>query len=244
MSFRERIQTRQKRPRVQTLFASADQQEMRHSLLPIPVLPNFSDLHELQEWLAFAGQFFADFRTTASVVPSSPHLAREMVLPLRSSDARVVLEFGPGTGPMTSLILEAIAADGHLYSFEVNSKFVSYLSRNFHDSRLHVVEAGAQHAGETLAAEGHPHADAVVSSLPLSFFPSELREAVLTTAARSLRPGGVFTQFQYASGLDCSGRFPKPYELRPLLSRHFSRIERTLVWMNFPPAWVYRCYVD
>lgn len=210
----------------------------------IPLIPRFSDLRELNSWFAFVGQFVADFRTTGSVIPSSPQLSREMIRPVFHTPPKVVVEFGPGTGPITGRILEELAADGTLYSFEINPKFVDYLERHYRDSRLRVMEMGAERLPEVLAKEGHQSTDAVVSSLPLSFFPADLRDAVLSSAAQSLKSGGVFTQFQYASGLDCSGRFPKPYELRPLLQRHFARVERQLVWRNFPPAWVYHCYTS
>jgi len=167
-----------------------------------------------------------------------------MVAPVPAETARVVVEFGPGTGPMTSQLLEVLSCDARLYCFEINPHFVSYLERNFQDERLTVLGVGAQTAPDVLASHGELRADAVVSSLPLSFFPGDLRHSILNAAATCLRPGGVYTQFQYASGLDCSGRIPKPYDLRPLLKQYFSRVERRLVWMNFPPAWVYRCYRD
>lgn len=244
MQHSDRLYHRNRRPLVQSLFLDEEPPRSVPPSRPFPVIPHFSDLRELQEWFAFASQFFADFRTTASVVPSSPQLAREMVAPVREINAKVVLEFGPGTGPMTSQLLDALPGTGSLYCFEVNPRFVEYLNEHFPDERMQVMAMGAERAPEVMAASSHSCADAVVSSLPLSFFPSELRHAILSAAAGCLRPGGVFTQFQYASGLDCSGRIPKPYDLRPKLSRYFSRVERHLVWLNFPPAWVYHCYRD
>lgn len=231
-----------KRPLAPSILL-ADPREEEDSLpnRPFPLLPQFSDLRELQDWFAFAGQFFADFRSTASVVPSSPQLAREMVEPARRIGAKVVVEFGPGTGPMTKELLAILPPDGQLHCFEINPRFVDYLQRRYPDERLRVHCLGAQHAPEILEEVGETHADAVVSSLPLSFFPSALRTAILGAAARCLLPGGVFTQFQYASGLDCSGRFPKPYDLRPRLQEHFPAVSRRLVWRNFPPAWAYHC---
>ncbi len=244
MRHSERQSGRNRRPLVQSLFPRGNAAEPNDASRPFPVIPHFSDLKELQEWFAFASEFFADFRTTASVVPSSPQLARKMVLPVADVGAEVVLEFGPGTGPMTREILSVLPTHGNLFCFEINPKFVDYLSSHFPDDRMQLMQMGAERAPEVLAGMGDVYADAVVSSLPLSFFPSDLRHAILGAAAQCLRPGGVFTQFQYASGLDCSGRLPKPYDLRPLLGRYFPRVERHLVWMNFPPAWVYHCYLD
>ncbi|MCU0228993.1 MAG: methyltransferase domain-containing protein [Bryobacterales bacterium] len=229
---------------MQSLFLNQEAPTADAPHHPLPVLPQFADLREVQEWFAFAGQLFADFRTTASVAPSSPQLARQMVMPAREIGAEVVLEFGPGTGPMTREILQSLPATGNLICFEVNPHFVGYLNARFRDERMQVLEVAAERAPDILQQMGQMHADAVISSLPLSFFPSDLRHAILSGAARCLRPGGVFTQFQYASGLDCSGRIPKPYDLRPKLERYFHRVHRRLVWRNFPPAWVYHCTLE
>ncbi len=203
--------------------------------LHAPDLPDFNAI------VAFAGQWITDYRLTASVIPSSAQLARAMVLPSQIRGARTVVEFGPGTGPMTDLILKGLPAGGNLYSFEINPVFVEYLAAHFPDPRLQVISADAATVSSMLRERGHDHADAVISSLPLSFLGSDSRDRILAGAAESLAPGGVFTQFQYASGLDCSGRFPRFYDLRPVLKRHFRRVHRHIVWLNLPPAFVYVC---
>lgn len=178
---------------------------------------------------------------TASVIPSSVQLARAMVLPAQVRSAQTIVEFGPGTGPMTDLILKGLPATGRLYAFEINPVFVEYLGTHFPDSRLQIVSADAATVASVLREHGREKADAVISSLPLSFFGNDSRDRILAGAAESLARGGVFTQFQYASGLDCSGRFPRFYDLRPVLKRHFRRVHRHIVWLNLPPAFVYVC---
>ncbi|MDZ7637781.1 MAG: hypothetical protein U5J83_05960 [Bryobacterales bacterium] len=226
---------------IQSIFTETDPS---HSQRPNPFplrLPQGPDFRDFNAFVAFAGQLIVDYRRTASVMPSSPQLARAMVTPAQVRGAKTIVEFGPGTGPMTKLILAGLPAKGNLFSFEINRPSVDYLATEFPDPRLRVIPAGAETICNALRDHGHHEADAVVSSLPLSFFGPGLRDQILSGAAEALAPGGVFTQFQYASGLDCSGRFPKPYDLRPVLGRHFRRVRRHLVWRNLPPAFVYIC---
>ena len=233
--------SRRSSPVVQSIFSEVPMaRKSRFPRLPMR-LAQSPDLSDLNAFVAFAGQWVLDYRNTASVVPSSPQLARAMVLPSQIRGAKTVVEFGPGTGPMTDLILKGLPSTGNLFSFEINPVFVEYLAAHYPDPRLRVVSAGAETICDTLREHGHNEVDAVVSSLPLSFFGTELRTQILSGAAEALAPGGVFTQFQYASGLDCSGRFPKFYDLRPILGRHFRRVHRHLVWLNLPPAFVYVC---
>ncbi len=233
--------SRRPTPVVQSIFNRAPEAPQSRLRQIYEQLPQTPELPDFNAFVAFAGQWLVDYRTTASVMPSSPQLARAMVLPSQVRGAETVVEFGPGTGPMTELILKGLPADGNLLSFEINPAFVDYLAAHFPDPRLRVIPAGAESVCEVLREHGHAAADAVISSLPLSFFGADLRHRILSGAAESLASGGVFTQFQYASGLDCSGRIPRFYDLRPVLGQHFRRVRRHLVWLNLPPAFVYIC---
>lgn len=233
--------SRRPSPVVQSIFSEAPAASQSRLRQVYDQLPQTPDLPDFNAFVAFAGQWFVDYRNTASVMPSSPQLARAMVLPSQVRGAKTVVEFGPGTGPMTELILKGLPDTGNLFSFEINPVFVDYLAAHYPDPRLRVIPAGAETICDVLRENGHNEAEAVVSSLPLSFFGADLRNRILSGAAEALSHGGVFTQFQYASGLDCSGRFPKFYDLRPVLGRHFRHVRRHLVWLNLPPAFVYIC---
>ena len=52
-----------------------------------------------------AMEALSDFRTEASVAPSSRYLVRAMLRPLPLEKARVVVELGCGTGAMTRALL-------------------------------------------------------------------------------------------------------------------------------------------
>ena len=119
--------------------------------------------------VTFLRNAIADYKNTASLVPSSRHLAQVMVRPLCGKAPRVVVEFGPGTGVITRELLRLMPDDGTLFAFEISPRFVTYLRETIPDLRLQVVQAGAETAAAELSYRGIEQVDGVVSSLGISF---------------------------------------------------------------------------
>ena len=61
--------------------------------------------------LKFTQQALSDFQKTAAVAPSSRYLVQAMVEPLPLANAKVVVEFGPGTGAMTRELLRRMPSE-------------------------------------------------------------------------------------------------------------------------------------
>ena len=113
----------------------------------------------------FAVEALSHLPTTAAIVPSSRFLTRAMLRPLRLEQARTVVEFGPGTGPMTRDLLAAMPRDSRLFAFEISPRFAEYLRESIDDPRLILVEDSAENLGHHLRNHGADKVDAVVSSL-------------------------------------------------------------------------------
>ncbi len=67
-----------------------------------------------QPWrdsLRFLSTFLRRPRVTGSVLPSSRHLARALVGELDLRSGELVVEFGPGTGPMTAAIQSRLPSE-------------------------------------------------------------------------------------------------------------------------------------
>lgn len=198
--------------------------------------------HELK---TFSGEAFNNFQATAAVVPSSRYLTRAMLAPLPLHRARVVVEFGPGTGVMTRALLAALPAQASLLSFEINPRFRDYLRTHVCDPRLEIVEAGAERVAEELTARGVRQVDAGISSLGLTFMSDCQRHAAVRGLAAFLSPAGVFTQYQYLHGLlaylqRTDGHLQR-FTAARLLRGYFPRITCEIVWRNLPPAFVFTC---
>mgnify|MGYP002778058138 FL=1 len=185
-----------------------------------------SAIRRARQGLVFARGFFSNPLRVGSVVPSSPQLVARLLAPVDWSTARMVVEYGPGTGVVTRAILARLPADGRLIAFEVNPEFVGFLRREINDPRLTVVMASAESVADHVAA-----ADAVVSSLPFSIMPRSVSQRILAATAAVLAPGAPLVGYQYSTAW------------LKMLRRAFGDVGLRFEPRNWPPAFVYTARV-
>lgn len=137
-----------------------------------------------------------------------------------------VVEFGPGTGRLTTAILEAGVAPSDLTLVEMNPDFASHLRRRF--PGVTVITGTAQQAADQIP----PGVETVISGLPLLSMPVEVRKAILGAAFAILGPAGSYVQFTYGP------TSPLPEAERVEMGLTVERGEK--IWLNLPPATVYR----
>jgi phosphatidylethanolamine/phosphatidyl-N-methylethanolamine N-methyltransferase len=191
--------------------------------------------------IEFAMEALADFRTVGAVAPSSPYLTRAMVDPLPLRNAKVVVELGCGSGAVTRELLRAMPRSSVLLAFEINPRFSSYIRNRISDPRLVVINSSAENIRAELQRRGYEQADSIVSSLALTLMCDDLKDRILSESAAALRNGGVFTQYLYLHGIQWQAGRPALFAGGRILGGHFRSIERTTVWRNLPPAFVYAC---
>jgi phosphatidylethanolamine/phosphatidyl-N-methylethanolamine N-methyltransferase len=163
-------------------------------------------------------------KQTSSLVPSSRALAAAMAEHVGPQTGPVV-EFGPGTGIITSAILARGVRPQDLTLFEMNPVFAETVAKRFPGTTLHVT--GAQDAPNLMPAT----VGAVVSGLPLLSMPRTLRREIVAAAFQVMRPDGIFIQFTYGHTT------PLSPEGLSALGLTVSKAKK--VWANFPPAQVY-----
>jgi phospholipid N-methyltransferase len=160
-----------------------------------------------------------------------------------------VLEVGPGTGAVTSALVEALGPEDRLDLVELNDQFVVNLRRRFEQDRTFVAvseRARVLHAPvEQLEAEA-PY-DLIVSGLPLNNFSVESVENILGVFRRLLRRGGWLSFFEYIAIRSARRVVSGPAERARLrgIDRALGGLldpneaEREWIWPNLPPAWVH-----
>jgi phospholipid N-methyltransferase len=181
--------------------------------------------------LLFARHFLANPRGIGSMIPSSRRLTQRLLAGIDWPTAKVVVEYGPGTGVVTRAILAQMSPDARLYAFEINDEFVEFLRRAIADPRLIVVAASAETVASVLAQHGHDHCDAAISSLPFSIMPPRVRLRIIAATAKVLASGAAMVGYQYST------RWLR--ELR----RSFGIVDVAFEPRNWPPAFVFtaRC---
>jgi phospholipid N-methyltransferase len=111
----------------------------------------------------------------------------------------------------------------------MNRDFVRYLQRTVGDRRLHVVEGSAAEADAVLAARGIRHADYVISGIPYSTMPPEVRERILRTTHDLLHPEGAFLVYQFTRAV------------LPGLRATFAAVDQEFEPRNIMPARLFFC---
>jgi phosphatidylethanolamine/phosphatidyl-N-methylethanolamine N-methyltransferase len=170
-------------------------------------------------------------RLTGAVAPSGRALARAMAAAIGSPSQGLVVELGPGTGPVTQSLIETRVAPERLVLVEYDPGFCQMLERRFGGVR--VIQGDAYDLPLTLASfAGQPIA-AVVSSLPLLNQPPPRRTKLIADAFALMGPSGIFVQFTY--GLQS----PIP---REACANRYSAVRSRPILRNLPPAfvWTYR----
>jgi phosphatidylethanolamine/phosphatidyl-N-methylethanolamine N-methyltransferase len=186
--------------------------------------------------LRFLREFFLNPGITGAIAPSSRTLAREMVASLEFDSANAVLEYGPGTGAFTEAVLAQLRPECSFFMIELNSLFVELLQVRYPGKVI--FKASVKDVRKLCDRQGIAQVDCIVSGLPWAWFPDGMQTQYLDAMMTVLRPGGQFVTFAYLQGL----LLPAGQRFRRKLDKYFSRVvsSRT-VWLNLPPAFVYRC---
>jgi phosphatidylethanolamine/phosphatidyl-N-methylethanolamine N-methyltransferase len=162
-------------------------------------------------------------------MPSGKLLARTMAHYVDVDAEGPVVELGPGTGAITSALVERGVDQKRLVLVEYNPSFCALLRDRYPQAK--VVQGDAYRLRDTLRNVLSAPATAVVSGLPLVTKPMMTRLKLIRDAFVALAPGAPFVQFTYSVAP------PIPKSLPGVSTEASERI-----WMNLPPArvWVYR----
>jgi phosphatidylethanolamine/phosphatidyl-N-methylethanolamine N-methyltransferase len=164
-----------------------------------------------------------------AVMPSGRVLARTMAQYVDAASSGPVVELGPGTGAITSALIEHGIDQKRLVLVEYNPGFCTLLRDRY--PLATVVQGDAYTLRDSLWDVLSVPASAIVSGLPLVTKPMLTRLKLIRDAFVALAPGAPFVQFTYSVAP------PIPKSLPGVSTQASERI-----WMNLPPArvWVYR----
>jgi phosphatidylethanolamine/phosphatidyl-N-methylethanolamine N-methyltransferase len=177
--------------------------------------------------------FFRNFLTNpskiGSLMPSGRHLVGDLLDGVDFKTAKVVVEYGPGTGVFTDEIMRRLAPDAHLLCIELMDDFYQTLRDRYDDPRLILIHGSAADVERHLQEHGLGTPDAIVSGLPFTSLPEDLRHDILRATVKVIKPEGRLVLYQYT--LFISGH----------MKRYFSSISTRWTPLNFPPAFSFYC---
>ncbi len=171
----------------------------------------------------FARAFLKDPLNVASVIPSSRYLIQHVLSGMALERASVIIEYGPGVGPITRAMLARMRPDAHLVALERDVTLADHLREAIDDPRLHVENASAEEAPAVLERLGLSKADYVISGIPFSMIPLEGRRQIVRATREALLPNGSFVVYNWSKAV------------LPHLRDNFRQVRQEFEPRNVPP---------
>lgn len=175
-------------------------------------------------------QFLLNPGQTGSLAPSSQALVQAMLASSGALEGKLIVELGPGTGPITQEIYKSFGKCRYI-GFEVNTALAEKLRLDYPGITIH--EISASQALDVMEASSAHH---VVSSIPFFNLPQDLSREIIKAAYDVLQPGGSFSTFMYWPGF----YHPRIKGFLQTVTGMFGEMkEPQFVMRNFPPATVF-----
>lgn len=182
-----------------------------------------------EQALLFARNFVKHPTMLGSMIPSSRFLVDTLLAKVDWDKAEVIVEYGPGVGTITEAILRRMRPDGVLIVIEMNEDFVDYLQRYFYDPRLRIVKGSAADVDVVLRDLSLDGADYIISGIPYTVMPPEMRDVILRKSREALRPDGAFLIYQFTRSV------------LPYLRQVFGGVRQDFEPLNILPARLFYC---
>ncbi len=185
----------------------------------------------MSDFTLFLGKFLRQGTAIASLAPSSLWLSRTTVRNIDWSRARVILELGAGTGPITRVLAERARPGCQVVVLERDPDFCRLLRDRFEGrSDFDVVQGDVRDLAALLAERGINKADYIVSGLPVPSFPGDLQQALFRVVGQVLEPDGTFNQITEL-----------PWVYWRFYRKFFEDVQFVFEPRNLPPAGAYFC---
>ncbi|MDG1277246.1 MAG: methyltransferase [Algoriphagus sp.] len=171
-------------------------------------------------------ELYSNISTTGALTFSSKALVSKMLSHANIADSKIMVELGGGDGSITQGIVDRMSPDAELFVFEINKSFCDSMEKLFPQENVHIINDSAENIQQYLNGK---KADYVLSSLPFSLIPLDVKYQILEQSKLALSPNGFFIQICYS------------YLLKNLFKKHFERVKTSFTLKNLPPAFVMVC---
>ncbi|MEX0812766.1 MAG: rRNA adenine N-6-methyltransferase family protein [Chitinophagales bacterium] len=166
-------------------------------------------------------------KQVASVVPSSKYSVRYLKGKINFKDADVILEYGPGNGVFSEMLLSNMTPSAKLVLFETNPEFVKVLKLKFDsDDRVIVVKESALNVNKVLKRLKIKEADYIITGIPFTFLSPRQRLKLVQSSHSALKKGGKFISYQFS------------ITVNKYIKRQFGTIKLGIQPLNIPPLLV------
>jgi phosphatidylethanolamine/phosphatidyl-N-methylethanolamine N-methyltransferase len=185
----------------------------------------------LRSNFVFLGKFLRHGTKIASVWPSSKFLSRATIREVDFDKAKVIVELGAGTGPITDAVISKLKPHTRFLAIERDKDLLKILQDRF--SGLHNVEiihADVRDLDALLKARKIDKVDYFVSGLPTPSLPEGVQRRMLACVRKYMPAHGVYSNITEV-----------PYYYWKYYKAYFKDVDFQFVPVNMPPGGVYHC---
>ncbi|PIX35625.1 MAG: SAM-dependent methyltransferase [Bacteroidetes bacterium CG_4_8_14_3_um_filter_31_14] len=173
----------------------------------------------------FINEFIND-KNVGAVAPTSNHLTQKIITKINFENVSTIVEYGPGNGVITRILLDKMKPDAMLYVFETNNIFFNNLSE-IKDKRLVIINDDAENAKNILKNSYQiEKVDYIISTIPFTFIEKRKRKRIIYKSFVLLNEKGMFITYQYS------------WLIFNLIKKQFKKAQWKLVLLNLPPVFI------
>ena len=162
----------------------------------------------------------------ASVIPSSKFAVKTVCNKIDFNGKKVIVEYGPGTGVFTKILLQRMTEHSKLILIERNKDMISIL-RKIKDPRVFIFNDTAENVEDILHNCGEEKADYIISGIPFSMIKKDEKNEILGNTKKVLSNDGKFLVYQFTLSVLMS------------LRKYFNKISYDFVLLNIPPLFIF-----
>lgn len=180
--------------------------------------------------LSYVKCFLRD-KNVASITPTSPFGVKRVCRKIDFSKAKLVVEYGPGTGVFSEYLMHHLPATAHLVLIERNLNMFRCLKKRFTGERVHIFNDSAENVGTLVNGQMNHKPDYVISGIPFSYLPDNVRQDIVRQTHQVLGDNGKFLAYQTF--------YQKDDHLLIHLEQLFRYVNSEFELLNIPPMRIY-----
>lgn len=182
--------------------------------------------------LLFLSKFLRHGTRIASVWPSSRALSKATIGRVNFATAKVIVELGAGTGPITDEVIKRLGPQTRFLAIERDADFARILRERFSNlPNVEIIHADVRDLDAILKARKIKTVDYFLSGLATPSLPADVRKHMLASVGKYLSPTGFFSNITEI-----------PFFYWKYYKGFFHKVDFQFVPVNMPPGGVYHCH--
>ena len=165
-------------------------------------------------------------RKVGAITSTSVHVVKKIIAKINFNKAEIIVEYGPGNGAITKILLDNMKPNAALYVFETNKCFIDDLSE-IKDKRIFIINDDAENAKFILKNKYQiERVDYIVTTIPFTFIEKQKRKRIINKSFSLLNDKGRFITYQYS------------LLIFNMIKLKFKSVQWKFVLLNLPPAFI------